>query len=165
MRAKVLLLSLLIYSGTVGGEAYLLIDAISIPESSKQPTWLGFRKGSQMRHIATKQNIVSVEPGIYRLHHIDYDKSKQSCFDFLNLINSDEIVVKAIDNTIVYVGLVQIKISHSRLTIKQGSVEVINTKLLFDWACDKNPEVFKRLPVKFMGEENAGKEIRIKCET
>ena len=163
MRAIILLVSLLIYTGTVAGEAYLLIDAISLPESSKQPTWLGVRKGSRMHHFPTRQSIIHVAPGRYRLHHIDFDRSKRIGSDTIFTSDPEEFVFKALQDSIIYVGLVQVE--QDRLKSRKNKVKIETTKLLFEWACDKNPKVFKRLPVKFLGDENAGKEIRINCET
>ena len=84
-------------------------------------------------------------------------------FDTLFAFDSEEFVFKALQDSIIYVGLVQVE--QDRLKSRKNKVKIETTKLLFEWACDKNPKVFKRLPVKFLGEENAGKEIRIKCET
>ena len=97
------------------------------------------------------------------MHHIDFNKSKNACYDTIFSFDSDEIAFKALQDSIIYVGLVQVE--QDRLKSRKNKVKIETTKLLFEWACDKNPKVFKRLPVKFLGEENAGKEIRIKCET
>jgi hypothetical protein len=163
IRSAIILACSLAYAGTVTGEAYVIIDAISLPESSKQPTWLAVKRGNRLVHLPTKQSIVKVNPGKYRLYHFDFNKPRSNGAGTIFSTDFGGYEFEALPDSIVYVGLFVLEDDQSNP--KESKVRVANSQLLLEWACDTNPEIFKRMPVKFLGAENDGKEVRINCDT
>ena len=146
-------------------ESYVLIDAMHLSETSSQPTWLAFiKKGAGFVHIPTQKSIVAIEPGIYKLHHIDYQESASSGLGTIHYEELERITFQAKEKTITFVGIIEIK-RIGGFKRKNYRTDVVPSELLVEWACSEKPEVFANLPVSFNGKEKGSKNVRVKCET
>ncbi len=165
MRTIFIISTLLTFVCEAAENAYMLVDAIYIPQTSKQPTWIAFKKGTLMVHVPTKETIVSVEPGIYSLNHIDRTTSKLFERAKIPANYPNEYTFEARVDSITYIGLIQVEDAGSRLNQKTQRISILASKIILEWACEKNPEIFSTLPVRIIENDNVDKQIRVNCKT
>ena len=165
MRIVLFLMLILSSIDAHGDEAYLIIDSVLMPQTSKQPTWIALKKGLKVFHIPVGEVIVSVDPGKYSLEHIDFQKHKASGFGTINVVDRRKIQFEAINNSITYVGLIELEPDGwDRSLEKQYKINLQATVKLLEWACNNKPDLLTRLPVRFRQNNDSVKEILVRCE-
>jgi hypothetical protein len=147
-------------------EAYVLVDALVVPSEATQPKWLALKGSSKFTHVPVGESIVAVEPGKYRLVHIDFQENTRSGLGTVSAPSGGETIrFEAVPNSITYVGIIELKQKSWDSNTKRYELNLRSTGEIFEWACHNNPEVFSRFPVRVAGEKNLVKEVRIRCET
>ena len=71
----------------------------------------------------------------------------------------------AVSDTITYVGLIEIKTPNAGFAIKRNSTKILLKRIMFEWACSKDAEIFEKMSVRFVENAYDGKPVKINCET
>ncbi|MEM6580776.1 MAG: hypothetical protein AAF699_05865 [Pseudomonadota bacterium] len=153
---KCLLVSIaFVFSSKLLAESYFLMASVVDPESSPQPTFIALGKGSRLYHYPARQSLIPVDTGTYRLRHVDFGTVSMGRAIYFR---SDKLKFEALEDSIVYVGLLVVDKG-----IEEASVNVVFDPRLLEWACENNPEILKRMPVTFVEDGIAVKEIKVDC--
>ena len=148
---------------TFAGETYVLIDAVKIPSSSDQPTWIGIRgfKPFKYIHVPVGETVVPMEPGKYRIEHFHLQKHYHNGVGMMHISQAHSVEFEVVENAINFVGIIKIE--------RQGAsrliVNVVRSNKLIAWGCHKNPEIFKDLPLLMVTESGEKQSINVNCET
>lgn len=163
MTRLIIFLVFLGISASAESETYVLLDAIKLPSDSEQPRWIALRGsgGGKSTHIAVGESITSINPGHYRIHHLDVQKSSHSGTGTMYVEDSHKLAIDVIPDVINFVGIVQI----TRRGTRKHNIQIVASNKLLPWACERDPEVFKRLPVAMIGSDGVAKIVKVKCET
>jgi hypothetical protein len=165
MRSLVLLALLFSSFRALSGDAYIIADVLKYPLESKQPTWLALMSGDRLIHIPVGKTIVAVQPGHYRIHHIDSQedwKSGVGATIVKNMYESYDVV----DDYITYIGMVQMHPkSYKGRPTEKHMVVFGERDMTLKWACASEPELLARLSVRFKNEDGSYKIVRVRCET
>lgn len=167
VRTTLFVTLILITNFSLASEAYLIIDAVRLPSTKNQPTWIALKKKGQFRyvHLRTGESIVSVEPGIYSLKHIDFQKNQRSGIGTLIFDRENEIRFEAVPDSITYVGLIHIKYYGWRRGKKKYDAKIRQADKIFEWACYNRPGLFEQKAVRFPDKDGSIKQIRVRCKT
>lgn len=167
MQAIFILTLFIISNCSLAAEAYLIIDAVRLPSTKNQLTWIALKKKGQARyvHLRAGESIVSVEPGIYSLKHIDFQKNQRSGIGTLIFDRQNEMKFEAVPDSITYVGLIHIKFYGWRKGEKKYDAQIRQADKIFEWACYKRPDLFEQKAVRFPAEDGSIKQLRIRCKT
>ena len=167
MRLTVVLAVLMLTSAKVVSDdkAYILIDAVRTPSTFQQPTWIGLHKhgsGRRVIHVPVGKGIAAVEPGRYKIAHIDFQKSSRSGAGTIDIPASESKSFDVSVDAILFVGLLEIDQKGTKDEVRlasSGSQDMLRA------ACQSEPEVFKRLPVLIVTKEKTTNLVRLSCDT
>lgn len=150
-------------------EAYLIIDAFKEPLDSSQPTWIGLVMGRKTIHIPVGEVVSPVKAGRYRISHFDFGKNKYSGMGTIELPRRHQPKFEVSAGVITYIGAVSVSNDgrgiFQKNYKKKYKMGISPTRKLLEWACDKRPELFLHLPVRFMQQDGGFKEVKVRCET
>jgi len=135
--------------------AYLITAASNASQRGREPTWIGFVKWGRTIHIPANEAINEVYPGTYRLNHFDYGKSKLSGWE-TRVVRGTLKKIKVSHSAIYYLG---------RFELSKKKTALVHDPQLIRDACSHNPEIFERLPVRFLFIEELENDYRIDCKT
>ena len=151
-------------AAAVCDDGYAIIDAIAVPESRKQPTFIAFQrpKRDKFHHIRVGRTLYKLHPGIYRLHHFDFTTYMESNLGTLypNVEGGYEFEVEA--DAITFVGAFVIHGTGNGG--RNYDLTLTTDRRLLGWACEENSELLTRLPVKVKDGTKPEKTLRVNCE-
>ena len=141
-------LALLSTAGTYGEDAYVMLNVVLHPLEKKQPTWIGLNRTSKAIgvHVSAQKAIQSVEPGTYRIVHVDFSKHERSGINTSYLKGAKDYQAKDWEfkfapNTITFVGMLTLRETSNVAT----RVELIPDTKMLKQACESNPDLFARV--------------------
>jgi hypothetical protein len=163
MRSALLFICLFINSALYAGPepaaepdmAYLIIKATAI-NKDKQPSWICLVRRRKCTHVSANEGLVAIKPGKYKLHHIDFGKSKVLGTE--TQIFEKPMTFKFKPGNIYLVGDIQLKKKKS----KRYKIELNQDPDLVIKACAISPDIFERYPVNNM---TGSKKTRFSCKS
>ena len=145
-------------------DGYAVIDAIAVPDSRKQPTFIAFQRPNRIEfhHIRVGKSLYRLRPGMYRLHHFDFAKTIESRQGTLYPSVDGIYEFKVEPDVITFVGAF---VMHgSGKGGRKYDLTLTTDRRLLGWACAENRELFTRLPVKVQDGTSPAKTIRVVCK-
>ena len=150
--------SLVLLVGCAGqriGVGHLIIDAVKYPSTAKQPTWIALTQLEppyEFIHVPVGKGIVTLDPGRYRISHIDFDADpltrNPGSLRFHGAASERfDVPVDAIQ----YIGLIKIHPIGSDDNPASGYRVDVSTEpsTVLERACATQPKVMSRLPIRF----------------
>jgi hypothetical protein len=135
--------------------AYIIIKATAI-NKERQPSWICLIRRGRCEHVAANKGLVAIKPGKYKLHHIDFGKSKASGIDVQFF--DRPMAFKFKPGNIYLVGDIQLNKKKSR----RYKIELNQDPDLVIKACAISPDIFENYPVNNM---SGSKKIRFSCKS
>jgi len=166
MRIILLMGIMLACKSLYADEAFVLIDVVVLGSDARQPKWIALKGKRKFIHVPVGESIIAVKPGKYRLGHFDFQKNKRSGLGTVH-VGTDGKSSKfvATPNAITYFGIIELKQSRWGSSGKKYKLGLNKSKKIFEWACDKKPELFSRYPVSVPQVDGSIKKLRIRCDT
>jgi hypothetical protein len=152
------LLFFLVFSSTLSAEpgmAYLIIKA-TVTNEEKQPSLICLVRLGKCKHISAKEGLVTIQPGKYKLHHIDFGESKHSGKG--TQIFDRPLGFKFESGNIYLVGDIQLRKKKS----KRYDIELNQDPDLVVSACSASPGLFENYPVTNL---TGSKKLRFSCNS
>ena len=144
-------------------QAFIIVDAMRLPPTARQPTWIALMRKGRLVHIATGQTIVGLDPGHYSLHHIDFGKSEYSGIGTVAIVGMRNYYVEASLDSIGYMGMIQIG-SHTGQFNFGDKIKLVPENALLERACHSSPEVLARLPVRIRIGRRQARLLKVRCK-
>lgn len=164
-RLVVLLVATLCCSGAAA-EAYLLMDSTVIPTTSKQPTWIALERKGHLLHLPVGESIIPIEPGHYWVKHIDFEKIAHFGFGTVHWKSGPGLFsFRVFPDSITHVGVLELMKGQRDQYGTDYKPQLRFIPELLKRACQKNPDAFAKLPVKYLDKADEIKTMKVRCET
>lgn len=147
-------------------ETYIMIDAVTLPRDSKQPTWIGmqFKTFRRALHLPTGKSLIPIKAGKFRIVHIDFQQNTHSELETLHFTESSPIQIDIAPGVINYVGLLQLEKDHHTGREATFNLSLVSDNQMISWACYEHADVFERMPLRMVNREGNEKLMKIKCK-
>lgn len=136
--------------------SYLVIEAVVTQETAPQPTWvvLANLETSQLIRVRANESIVAIEPGRYRIAHIDLYKVYRPVI----VRKQTSPRLELLPGVIYYVGQAQLNPE------KGYELTIVPDPSVIKRACERAPEVFSRFALRSVFDPTPDKEIHSACD-
>jgi len=158
MMRSLLLFVALFVSSTLSAEpdkAYLIIKATAT-NKERQPSWICLVRLNKCTHISANEGLVAITPGRYKLHHIDFSKSK--VWGIETQVFNKPMKFKFEPGNIYLVGDIRLTKKKS----KRYEIELNQAPDLVIKACSISPDIFENYPVTNL---TGSKKLRFSCKS
>lgn len=125
-------------------KAYLIVNLNVYPPDRRQPTWIsiyGVHKGA---HLSTSKYIFELEPGTYRVTHMDFLENPERGTFTVYFRETPEIELEA--GVIHYYGRMEIESN-----LRRRLIRTIDDRDIFRRACEQAPSIFEQFDVVPIG--------------
>lgn len=135
--------------------AYLIITSSAI-NKERQPSWICLIRRGRCKHVAANTGLVAIEPGKYRLHHIDFGRVE--LLELGSQAFDTPMKFKFKPGNIYFIGDIQFK----NKEFQRDDIELNQDPDLVTKACAISPDIFENYPVNNM---SGSKKIRFSCKS
>lgn len=165
MKTTISLFLILLVIVAEAQQSYVIIDSISSPEESKQPTWIALEKKHKHRidHIPTGEAIVALPPGDYSIRHIDFSRHESSGNGSIYLKKDDYFSFEIKENEVTLVGTIVVELDKRKKNNQYIRLE--RTEALLMAACQRNKNVLDKTPVRIVYFDGSHKLVKLECES
>jgi len=118
-------------------KAYIIVKSTVIDEGKRQPTWICLSRKHRCVHVAANKSIISIEPGVYFLSHIDFREISLS--DNGTVYLQEPIKLRLNSGNIYFIG--HIKLSNK--SVRGYKIELEQNVNLILEACMDEPDIFE----------------------
>lgn len=137
-------------------QSYLVIDAVSVKENGKQPTWFAFIRGLKTFHVPATDGIIQLPPGKYILDHIDFQNNKHLGYGTFYLDGKGIKFTLEAGKVYIFGRVILHHLHRDDYEIELGEA----SKTLFN-ACQNAPDIFDAFNVNTFGKMP---EFKLSCE-
>ena len=159
-RAALFIFLVFIVTPVVAEETYILFDVKVEDHRKDDPVWLGVAVGSTLQHWRIEKHIFKVEPGKYRVDHIDFHESFKFGHGTLVVTKREEVEFEVRAGFINFLGTLNVKKKRGRMQLTYSA-----ERSLVDLACQVSPEVFSEMEVIVALLPERQITHRVKCDS
>ncbi len=156
------------FAGENSEFGWVIIDARAFPTKGKQPTWIAIvsrpRRSGEVVRIPTRQTVVRLEAGKYKIIHIDFGESDDSGYDTVRINRKKFGHIEVIPDVITVVGVIDIKVAQKNHLDTLLGVGIHGTTEVLGWACARDPDLVARLPLRVAQRDGTYALRKIACK-